>query len=329
MGGPLFKQGSTVDMAVVIPTWNGKALLAECLGSLRRQQVRPAEIIVVDDGSTDGTAAFVRANYAEARVIALEENRGFCVAVNAGIAAARATWLFLLNNDMTLAPDCLARLMEATRQAPAALYAPVILWRDQPDVVYSAGDLQLRNGRPEPAGFNEPLATFPMPEHIFGVCAGAGLYHRSVFERVGAFDPVFNVYFSDSDVSFRAQLAGFDACLVPDARTYHVGSASLGGRTWKRTRQCFINHALLLAKNMPGPLLVKHAPAILGERVHQARRVFSAARAERGAVYAVRELAAAWLEMMRLLRGAMRQRRAIQRLRTRPAVELDKRLAGD
>lgn len=323
MGGSLFKQGSTVDMAVIIPTWNGKALLAECLGSLRRQQVRPAEIIVVDDGSTDATSAFVRANYPDVRLITLEENRGFCAAVNAGINAARATWLFLLNNDMTLAPDCLVRLMEAAQQAPAALYAPVILWRDQPDVVYSAGDIQRRNGRPEPAGFNAPLATFAMPERIFGVCAGAGLYHRSVFERVGAFDPVFNVYFSDSDLSFRARLAGFEAHLVPEARTYHVGSASLSGRTWKRTRQCFINHALLVAKNMPWALIVKHAPAILGERIHHARRVFSAARTEGGALYAGRQLAGAWAEMMRLLPGAMRQRGAIQKLRTRPVAELD------
>jgi len=238
-------------VSVVIPSWNGKGLLSDCLVSLDAQSFRDFEIIVVDDGSTDGTAESVRRRYPSVRMIVFPANRGFCHAVNAGIEAAQGDLILLLNNDMTLDARFLEHLVYAADASSSALFAPLILWRDEPSVIYAAGDLQRSNGRPESFGFRCPLDTFPLPDRIFGVTAGAGLYRREVFERIGLFDPVFNIYFSDSDISFRARLSGFSAELVNAAIAYHVGSASLAGRTLPRTRLCYINHALLLAKNMP------------------------------------------------------------------------------
>ena len=311
-----------VSVSVVIPSWNGCALLVACLQSLAAQTFRDFEIIVVDDASTDNTAETVARDFASVRLVRHEKNRGFCGAVNTGIREARGEHIVLLNNDMTLAPDFLQALVAEAEQSKAALVAPLILWQDQPDVIYGAGDRQYRSGRPESIGFHAPQSGFTFEDDVFGVCAGAALYRREVFDRLGVFDETFEVYFSDSDLSFRARLAGYRARFTRDAIAYHVGSASLFGRTLKRTRQCYINHALLLVKNMPTPLCLRYTPEIVAERFHQARRVFSAARAESGAFFAVRYLFRAWWDMLKVLPHGFSERRRIQRARTISIDEL-------
>ncbi len=302
-------------VSVVIPNWNGRDLLAACLRSLESQTFRDFDVLVVDDGSTDDSVAMVRHEFPGVHVHALPANQGFCYAVNAGLAVVRGDLILLLNNDMTLHPDFLAHLTEAARTSSAAMFAPIIVWRDDPMTLYSAGDLQRANGRPESIGFRSPLEGFTFPAQIFGVSAGAALYRRQVFETVGLLDPWFNIYFSDSDLSFRARLAGFGAELAPEAVAYHVGSASLFGRTLKRTRQCFVNHVQLVLKNMPFPLLVRYAPAILAERAHQARRVFSEARTQSGALYAAWILGTTALSIPICVPHALAERMRIQRAR--------------
>lgn len=315
----------SATLTVVIPTWNHRGLLAECLASLATQSRRADQIIVVDDGSTDDTAAYVAREWPDVRLVRLEKNAGFCVAVNAGIRVATGDWVFLLNNDMTLAPDCLERLMEAACEGGAALLAPLVLFRDDPDTIYSAGDRQRPNGRPEAVGFRQCLEGFQFPKTIFGVSGGAGLFKREVFDRVGLLDECFVAYFEDSDLNFRARLAGFDAQFVRNAIAYHVGSASLGGRTWWRARQCFRNHALLVVKDFPLSVFVVNFPSILRERLHQARRLVSSARAEFGLLRALAILPAAGFDTLAALPHCLRERRRIQRAR-RISIEELKRL---
>lgn len=317
----------TIALSVVIPTWNRKDLAAECLASLDAQTFRDFETIVVDDGSTDGTADAIAAAFPSVRIVGLSENRGFCVAVNAGIREARGAFILLLNNDMTLDSACLERLMSAASSSDAALFAPLVLWREQPSLIYGAGDAQRVDGRPESIGFRCPLDAFRFPESIFGVSAGAGLYRRAVFDRAGVFDESFIAYFEDSDLNFRARLAGFRAALVPEARAYHLGSASLGGRNGWRAKQCCRNHALLLIKNMPAALIVQYLPSIVAERAHQVSRVFSACRAESGATRAAAETVATLLAILRALPHAFRERSRIQRTRVISVAELDKLLS--
>lgn len=301
---------------VIIPTWDRKELVAECLDSLRGQTWRDFDILVVDDGSSDGTAAAIGRDYPEARVVRLLFNRGFCRAVNVGLRETGHELVVLLNNDMTLDPQFLERLIEAADRTDAALFAPLVLWRDSPDIIYSAGDRMCTNGRPESIGFRRPLEGFDFTREPFGVSAGAALYRRAVFERVGLFDESFVAYFEDADLSFRARLAGFRAEFVREAVAYHRGSASIEGRTWWRARQCMRNHALLTLKNMPLPLLARHTPAILAERFHQARRVVSSARAEAGLAWALWVLAGTWLSTAARVPAALSERWRI-RQRTR------------
>lgn len=319
---------SVERVSVVIPSWNGKALLADCLKSLNAQTYRSFGITVVDDGSTDDTETLIRWHFPEVRYIRFDTNRGFCAAVNEGIERTGGEFVLLLNNDITVAPHFIARLMETAETSTAAMFAPLILWRDRPTVIYAAGDAQHANGRPESLGFRAPLDRFSFPQRIFGVTAAAALYRRSLFEKAGLFETSFGIYFTDSDLSFRARLAGFEAQFVRKAVAYHVGSASLGGNTLKRTRECFINHALLVVRNMPWPLLLRHAPAIAFERLHQARRLFSAARTERGAAAAARVFVEAGMALLTRMPRALRQRRAIQRTRTLRLAELETLFRG-
>lgn len=302
-------------VGVVIPTWNRKDLLLTCLESVHAQTRLPDEVIVVDDASDDGTPEAVAAAFPSARVIRLDQNSGFAAAANAGIRAAELDALFLLNNDMTLEPNCLEMLVGAMDSAGAGMAAPLVLWRDTPDRIYSAGDAQRVDGRPEAIGHNEPRDGFALPGRIFGVSAGAGLYRREVFDAVGLLDERFEAYFEDSDLSFRARLAGFEAVLAPEAVAYHVGSASLEGRHLWRARLCHRNHMMLVVKNMPFSLLMRHGAAIFGERWHQTRRVFSVAYSEGGALKAFTHCAGAAFDCARCLPHALHERGRIQRSR--------------
>lgn len=310
------------QITVIVPTWNHRDYLAECLASLARQTYAAFQVVVVDDGSSEDIVGFVGQEFPEVRVHRLPHNSGFAAAVNSGLREVRTEWVLLLNNDMTLADDCIERLVACASETRADMIAPVVLWRDQPETIYSAGDSQRANGRPESIGFRCSVNDFHAPSDVFGVSAGAALYRREIFDRVGLFDERFVAYFEDSDLSFRARLAGFRAACAKDARAHHVGSGSLHGRQWWRARQCFRNHALLVLKNVPLPLLLRHGPAIMLERLHQTRRVLSAARADFGLVKAMRVLLTAAAELAMLVPHALKARREVQRMRTIPLREL-------
>ncbi len=314
-------------IGIIIPTWNRVDLARECLQSLRAQTYRDFEAILVDDGSTDGTADRVGEEFPETRVMSLPSNQGFAAAVNAGIRAADHELIVLLNNDMTLDPLFLAELVGAADTSDAAFFAPLILWRDEADTIYSAGDRQRQDGRPEPIGFRAPLRDFPFNEALFGTSAGAALYRRSFFEAVGFLDERFVAYFEDCDLSFRARLLRLHPQLVREAVAYHRGSATIEGRTWWRARQCYRNHALLVLKNMPVGLVCGHAWAIVAERWNQTRMLVSSARCEFGLVRALAILARAQLSLLAAFPHALGERRRIRRNCQLTPEELDVLLA--
>lgn len=303
------------ELTIVIPTWNRRDLVCACLDTLRAQTWRAFDVIVVDDGSEDDTRAVLTRDYPEVQVEALPVNAGFVAAANAGLQCATTPWVLLLNNDMTLAPDCLERLMAAAHANAADLLAPLVCWRDDPEVLYSAGDVLHANGRPEAVGFRQPLGTFVAPSKIFGVSGGAGLLRREVLQTIGYLAPGFVAYFEDADLCCRARLAGYTAACVPEARAWHIGSASIQGRTWWRSAQCCRNHALLVLRNFPVQVLLRNAPGILHERFHQYGMVFSSARAAFGARRALGIVVlTAWRTWI-AVPGALRARWHIQRQR--------------
>jgi GT2 family glycosyltransferase len=295
-------------LTIVVPVYKRVDLLAACLSSLNEQTYRDFHVIVVDDASPEDVAACVGRARLSAEVVRRETNGGFACAANTGIRRAESPFIMLLNDDMTLAPDCLSRLMEGLGETGGAMACPLVLFRDEPDTIYSAGDRITRAGRPESIGHREKRAGFQFEGRPFGVSAGAAIYSREVFDRVGLFDETFVAYFEDADLCVRARAAGFGAVCIPEAVAYHVGSASQAGSTAWRTRQCYRNHALLVTKNFRNRDLLLGAPAILAERVHQTRRLISAYRAEAGLARALAEWGRAWSEIVRALPGALAQR---------------------
>jgi hypothetical protein len=213
---------------VVIPTWNGERLLTACLDALRRQTLAPGRVIVVDNGSTDASRDVVEA--AGAEWLALGENRGFPAAVNAGIAASAAPLVALLNNDAEPEPGWLEALVAAAEADPSlSLFASRMRFAGS-DLLNAAGDAFDVRGR---GGYNRGLgesdgARFDEPRLVFGACAGAAMYRRSLFADIGLFDERFFLSWEDVDLDLRAALAGHRCLYVPGAVVHHRQGASSG-----------------------------------------------------------------------------------------------------
>jgi GT2 family glycosyltransferase len=295
-------------VAVVIPNWNTRAFLGPCLEFLRRQTFRDFETLVVDSASTDGSVGFVEERFPEVRVLALPENRGFSGAVNAGIEASSADLVVLLNNDTEQDPGWLEALVRAAERRPeAGLFASKLVDFGDRRLLDGAGDALRKSGLPYRLGHGErDRGQFGSEEFVFGACAAAALYRRSVFEEVGLFDEDFFAYCEDGDLSFRAQLAGHRCLYVPDSVVYHVGSVSTGGkRSATATRLGTRNGLLLLVKNLPGPLVRGFLPHIA---LGQLSRLLVVSLSPGGPRAHLEGLVEAW----RLLPKMLKKRRNIQ-----------------
>ena len=297
---------------MVVPNWNGERFLSSCLGSLREQSFKDFETILVDNGSTDGSVAFVDRNFPEVRVLPLGENRGFSAAVNAGIMTSHAEYVALLNNDTETHPRWLEALMEAVAAHPeAGSFASKLVDFNNRRVLDGAGDVLRRSGLPYRLGHGEPdRGQYDEATFVFGACAGAALYRRSMLDDIGLFDEDFFANCEDGDLSFRAQLAGYRCLYVPESVVYHMGSATFGKRSPTAVRLGTRNSLCLLVKNLPTPLVPGYLPFVVAGQL--SRLVVTAWTSTLGAH--LEGLAGT----LRLLPLMLRKRREIQRRRRVP-----------
>ena len=188
---------------IVIPNLNGRHMLVGCLDSIRRQTWGDWRVSVVDNGSTDGSADWLRAHHPEVQLIALAENTGFSPAVNLGIRAGSRPLVFLLNNDTELADDCLEKLVRAAQAQPDhAFFAPRMLSFHQRHLLDGAGEGYLRGGAGYRLGTLEADGPpYDRARDVFGACAGAALYRREPFTALGWFDDAFFAYLEDVDTT--------------------------------------------------------------------------------------------------------------------------------
>ncbi len=245
---------------IVIPNWNGRHMLEICLPSLYNQRFDNFTVIVVDNGSTDGSADYLRNNYPQVEVVELQENCGFSAAVNRGIEAGRREWVLLLNNDIEMAPNCLGHLsLQAASEPQIRMFALKMLSYADRTVLDGAGDGVLRGGVGYRLGTLEPdSGKYNLKREVFGACAGAALYHRTLFNRVGLFDEEFFAYLEDVDFNLRAVRAGIRCCYVPEAVVYHMGSATSGSKINKLTvRLTTRNNIFVICKNYSLSMLVR------------------------------------------------------------------------
>jgi GT2 family glycosyltransferase len=251
-----------------MPNLNGRELLPTALRSIEEQEFDDREVVVVDDGSTDGSVDYVRAEWPGVRLVELGTNHGFAAACNAGIRASEGELVALLNTDVELERGWLAALVSALDADPAAGSASgKLLNFHERLVIDAAGDLLLRSGTALSRGQGRiDDGRYDRPEAVFAPCAGAALYRRSLFDRVGLFDEEFHSYWEDVDLGFRAQLAGLRSLYVPQARAYHVRSATTGRRNPFFLRLQRRNQIWVIAKNLPARLLVRNLPLILARQ---------------------------------------------------------------
>jgi GT2 family glycosyltransferase len=251
-------------VTTIVVSWNGRAYLDQCLSSLLAQTCQPQEIIVVDNGSTDGSAEYVAANYPGAHVMRLSENAGFAAANNLAIRQSSGAYVALLNNDAYAEPDWLTRLIEAAEGDPSVgMCASKMVFACRPDVINSTGICVDRAGIAwDRHGGEADDDRETQPVEIFGACGGAALYRRAMLDEVGLLDEDFFAYLEDVDLAWRAQRAGWRCLYVPAARVYHAHSATgVEGSPFK-SFQLGRNKVWLLAKNYPFKQLWMYTPLV-------------------------------------------------------------------
>lgn len=247
--------------AVIVLNYNGKDLLARCLESLRRQSARDLTIVVIDNGSDDDSAAFVRREFPEVTLVALPENLGFCGGNNVGIQhALRAGfhYVLLLNNDTVCAPDCLERLLDAACHQPpnVAAWNPKIYFADTARLWFAGGEFSLWTARARHRGWKtEDRGQFDIPADMTLATGCALLLRCSALREIGLLDERFFAYLEDVEWSVRARRAGYRLRFVPQAVLWHdCGGTSVGmlGRRsqWFPQRLSSRNLALLARKHL-------------------------------------------------------------------------------
>lgn len=252
-------------VVVIVVNWNGKRFLKRCLGLLFAQSYQAFEVILVDNGSTDGSVSFVEERFPQVRLIANEANRGFAAANNQAIRVSDSEFVVTLNNDTEVSAEWLGELVAAAdTDQKVGSCASRMLFAHRPEMINSAGIALDRAGiawdwrggeRDDPKDLE--------PVEVFGACAGAALYRRSMLDEIGLFDEDFFAYLEDVDLAWRAQWAGWRSLSVPTARVlhYHSGTA-LEGSPFKN-RMLGRNKVWMIAKNYPWPQLLWYLPVIL------------------------------------------------------------------
>jgi GT2 family glycosyltransferase len=216
-------------VSVIVPTYQGRHHLEQLLPSLQEQTL-PHEVIVVDNGSTDGTHDLLQERWPQVRVIAFPDNRGFGKAVNAGVAAASSRTVVLLNNDTVCTPSFLERLVAALDPRQGVVMAsPVLVRRDAEDRIDTAGIVVDRtlHGFNHLYGESVEVLEGAVPDPL-APCGGAAAFDRSAFLEVGGFDPAFFAYLEDVDLGIRFVARGWKCRLASTAVGIHAHSGTLG-----------------------------------------------------------------------------------------------------
>jgi GT2 family glycosyltransferase len=250
-------------VSVVVVNWNGMDYVGDCLASLEKQTWKNCEFVLVDNGSTDGSAEHMQKwteRIPKAQVILLSKNTGFCEANNLGFARAQGEWIALLNNDAVAEPNWLEELVR--RGDPSrriGMLGGKILFAEPAGVIDKAGHLIYWDGQNRGRGTMErDVGQYNHEEEILWPDACAALYHRRVFEETGGFDETFFAFGDDADLGMRARLLGWKAWYVPEAVVYHRHSATAGAYSPLKIMLVERNRLLLAIKNFPLALLLSN-----------------------------------------------------------------------
>ena len=253
---------SPPDISVAVVNWNRRGYLRACLASLAGQRGASFEVIVVDNGSSDGSAEMARSEFG-VRVIANAANLGFCAANNQAFAAARGQFVALLNNDAEAAPDFLASLRQAFDTAPdvGMAAAKVLVWEDPGcahpiDHIDKVGHLIYPDGQNRGRGTGEiDQGQYGRVEECLWPDGSAAMYRKTMLDEIGGFDEDFFMFADDAELGLRARIAGWRCLFMPGAVARHHRGGSLDAGSPRRIFLIERNRVLLAAKLFPWSLL--------------------------------------------------------------------------
>lgn len=243
------------SVSIIVVNWNGKQLLSGCLQSLRRQTYTDFEIIVVDNGSTDGSLDYLTKIFHDVLPIALSKNRGFTGGNNEGFRQSSGAYIVLLNNDATLKEDWLESMVSVMESDPGLGSCASKIIIEGTELLDSAGDLFTTAFTGTKWGELQKAALFTAPRTVAGPCAAAAIYRRSMLEQIGFFDDDFFLNHEDTDLNLRAWLAGWRCQFVPGAVAYHKVSASIGNLSDTSVYYFSRNSLWVWIKNVPTSLM--------------------------------------------------------------------------
>ena len=242
-----------MGVSVVVPNYNGEKYLKKCLETLMKQTLEPEEIIIVDNNSKDGSIKLIDTYFkSKVTLISLKENTGFSVAVNVGIKHNKSEFVALLNNDTELDKNWLESLYNVIKDDEKIFSCCSKMLRyDNRDIIDDVGDEYTILGWAVKRGDGMASSKYNKCEEVFSSCAGAAIYRSSIFKEIGYFDENFFAYLEDMDISYRAKVYGYKNYFCPDAKVYHIGSATSGSRhNAFKVRLAARNNIFLIYKNM-------------------------------------------------------------------------------
>ena len=294
-----------MTVSVVIPNWNGVEVVEACLESLARQSHQPHEVIVIDNGSSDGSVNLITTKFPKTKLVQLETNTGFAYAVNRGIEEARGEYVVLLNNDAKADPKMIEHLLVTAKSSKAAIIGAILVSVDGGEID-TAGEYLSSWGIPGPTLRGQPVSSISKHDHeILAACGGAAMYDKKLFDKIGLFDEKYFAYNEDVDISLRTRFAGERVFLSVAARAFHDT-----GHTEKKIpglarKQTIKNTMILDLKIFPGLSLLKYSPKIIARQI-----LLQGSAIVHG--FWLMPLQADW-EVLRLLPKILSDREAIQK----------------
>lgn len=248
-------------ISIIIPNYNGKKYLEGCLDSVYNMEQLDFEVIIIDNASQDDDFKWIN-KYNNIHFKQLDKNYGFSRAVNEGIHLAKGEYVLLLNNDTVIEKDFVLELVNTIEKDKKifAVSSKMIAYHNR-ELIDDAGDEYNLLGWTKKRGDGKSVRGFTTEKRVFSACAGAALYRKSIFDEIGYFDEKFFAYMEDVDIGYRANIYGYKNVYCPEAKVYHIGSATSGSRhNAFKVKLAARNNLYVAYKNMPFIQLILNAP---------------------------------------------------------------------
>jgi len=246
-------------VSIIVVNWNGESFLKDCLGALSKQTYLNYEIILADNGSSDRSVCLTKENFPQVKIVTLNENKGFTGGNAAGLEVAQGHYVALVNNDARADKTWLENLLQPMlRDRSIGICASKLIFENSP-ILNSAGDGITTAAVGFNRGLGKDLGLFNRADLVFSACGAAVLYRRQMLDDIGFLDEDFFLYDEDTDLSFRAQLAGWKCAYVPTALVHHRSNATSVRLSDTHVYYHARNLEFVWIKNMPGRLMWRFA----------------------------------------------------------------------